>query len=216
MTTTGKSVVVPFKQSDQEAPLQRPESAVEAFYGAEGGSRRSASEAAEDGFFALAFDMASSSAIAEASSELFPEQGARLFEAEVRDLTARACIGFWDDLLSPAVFLGDGGNCAFASARAAHGYAEALHSLARQRNSRVVSEGRWWRFRIGIGGLEFETDDFEFRVRDRANVLELNAMPGGTLIDEHAYCSLPPSIRKLYGDQERIEGKRIYQGYRRS
>jgi sugar/nucleoside kinase (ribokinase family)/class 3 adenylate cyclase len=117
---------------------------------------------------------------------------------------------------------GDGAILVFNSAEHAHRFADALHAASRDHN-RVRREPLAKRvFRIGAatgdivcvltsgGGFEFSGMTFS-----RATRLEANAIPGGLLVDEATYQCLPTALKKVYGPQTNVTGKRteVFTGY---
>jgi class 3 adenylate cyclase len=110
---------------------------------------------------------------------------------------------------------GDGAILAFGKPADAHRFAEAVHKAAEAHNQKRTepSAQRW--FRIGIATGDLDERPRAGGGREIAGVVIANAVrlegaakPGQTVADAATFDSLPPSLRKHYGPEEIVRGKR--------
>jgi class 3 adenylate cyclase len=110
---------------------------------------------------------------------------------------------------------GDGAILLFDKAEHAHNFAKAVHEATRIHNRGKTEPSARRLFRMGAATGEVTIQPRPEGGTDMAGVtiaravrLEAAARPGEMLIDAKTFASLPSTLRDLYGDEEKIRGKR--------
>jgi class 3 adenylate cyclase len=110
---------------------------------------------------------------------------------------------------------GDGAILAFEKPDDAHNFALKVHDATEAHNAgrTLPSAQRWFRIGIATGEIFQETrsdrtKEFTGTVIANAVRLEAAARPGEILVDAATFSSLLPSVRRLYGPEEKVKGKR--------
>jgi len=109
---------------------------------------------------------------------------------------------------------GDGAILMFDRAEDAHRFAQAAHEATQTHNStRTVASSKRW-FRMGAATGDIDVREKEGR-REIAGVTIANAVRfegaarvGEIVIDVATYDALPDALRKFYGEEEEVKGKR--------
>jgi class 3 adenylate cyclase len=109
---------------------------------------------------------------------------------------------------------GDGAILVFDRAENAHRFAQAVHDATRTHNEKVsiASSKRWFRMGAATGDIDVREVDGHREIAGvtiaNAVRLESAARVGEIVIDTTTFESLPTALRRSYGEEEEVKGKR--------